>query len=150
MEHPKNVGDRSTLAIMAVLHELGYPIYVPFSEHTRCDLIIEAEGVLRRIQCKTGRLRDGSIRFAVCSTYGHYKRPGNIRRDYRGQIDYFAVFCPETNGVYLIPIDDVAARSSAHLRHDPTKNGQRTKVRFAAEYEIGRVAIAGLRAPSGA
>jgi PD-(D/E)XK nuclease superfamily protein len=76
MEHPKNVGDRSTLAIMAVLHELGYPIYVPFSEHTRCDLIIEAEGVLRRIQCKTGRLRDGSIRFAVCSTYGHYKRLG--------------------------------------------------------------------------
>jgi 2-polyprenyl-6-methoxyphenol hydroxylase-like FAD-dependent oxidoreductase len=150
MEHPKDVGDRSTLAIMVVLCELAYAVYVPFSEHNRCDLVIEADGVLSRVQCKTGRLRDGSIRFAVCSTYGHYKRPGNVRRDYRGQIDCFAVFCPETAGVYLIPIDDISTRSTAYLRHDPPKNAQRAKVRFAADYEIGRVAIGGLRAPSGA
>ena len=110
----------------------------------------KARDYSRTVPRKTGRLRDGSIRFAVCSTYGHYKRPGNVRRDYRGQIDCFAVFCPETAGVYLIPIDDISTRSTAYLRHDPPKNAQRAKIRFAADYEIGRVAIGGLRVPSGA
>jgi hypothetical protein len=113
-------------------------------------LIVEGGGDLVRVQCKTGRLRAGSIRFAVCSSYGHHRNPQAARRIYRGQVDYFAVFCPETSGVYLVPIDGLPSRSSAHLRVDATKNNQRAGVRFAADYEIGRVAIEGLRAPSGA
>jgi len=150
MEHPKDIGDRSTLAIMAALQETGCAIYVPFGENTRCDLVADFGGVLTRVQCKTGRLRDGSIRFAVCSTYGHHHNRQILRRDYRGEVDCFAVFCPETGGVYLVPIDELPSRSAAHLRYDATKNRQRAGVRFAADYEIGRVAIEGLRAPSGA
>jgi hypothetical protein len=41
MEHPKDKGDRSTLAIMTVLSELEYAMYVPFGENTRVDLVIE-------------------------------------------------------------------------------------------------------------
>ena len=135
---------------MSALQESGHALYVPFGENTRCDLIVEREGELVRIQCKTGRLRDGSIRFAVCSCYGHHRNPENARRTYQGQIDFFAVYCPETRSVYLIPIEDVPLKVAAYLRVDKPRNNQRRRIRMAADYEIARVTTEGLRAPSGA
>lgn len=140
MEHPKDVGDRSTLAIMTALRELGYTMYVPFGENTRVDLVIEKDGRLLRVQCKTGRLRNGAVRFNACSVSAHHRRPATIRH-YLGQIDFFAVYCPETSGVYLIPIDEAPLRKSGSLRIDSPRNNQRLKIRFAADYEIGRVQL---------
>jgi PD-(D/E)XK endonuclease len=48
MEHPKAIGDRSTLAVMAALQRLGYGLFVPFGENTRCDLVIESDGQRNR------------------------------------------------------------------------------------------------------
>jgi PD-(D/E)XK endonuclease len=53
----------------------------------------------------------------------------------------FAVHCPETNRVYLIPISDIKARVMATLRVDPPRNAQRRKVRFAEDYELAAVTI---------
>jgi hypothetical protein len=149
VEHPKNIGDASTLAIMAALRETGVALYVPFGENTRCDLIAD-NGELIRVQCKTGRLREGAIRFAVCSCYGHHRNPEATRRSYEGQVDYFAVYCPETAGVYMVPIDDVPLKATAYLRVDPPRNNQRKRIRLAAEYQIARVTTEGLRVSSGA
>jgi PD-(D/E)XK endonuclease len=60
-----------------------------------------------------------------------------VKRDYQGQIDYFAVFCPETRKSYLVPITDVTTKHSAVLRVHPPRNCQRAGIRFAAAYEIG-------------
>jgi hypothetical protein len=150
MEHPKDVGDASTLAIMIALRQTGLALYVPFGENTRCDLIVDNDGELTRVQCKTGRLREGAIRFAVCSCYGHHRNPQAARRTYEGQVDYFAVYCPETVGVYMVPIDDVPLKAAASLRIDAPRNNQRKRIRFAADYEIARVTTEGLRASSGA
>jgi hypothetical protein len=38
MEHPKDVGDRSTLAIVYGLRSIGHEVLVPFGENTRYDL----------------------------------------------------------------------------------------------------------------
>jgi hypothetical protein len=151
MKHPKDIGDFTTLAAMLALRDAGFAVFVPFGENTRYDLVIDDEKRLARIQCKTGRLRDGAIRFAVCSCYGHHLRPGQARRDYHGEVDYFAVYCPDTGGVYLIPIDDLPIKVQAALRVDPPRNCQKRGIRFAANYEIARVAVtAGLRVSSGA
>jgi PD-(D/E)XK endonuclease len=136
VEHPKDIGDRSTLAIMLALREAGYGLYLPFGENTRCDLLIEDALGIARVQCKTGRLRNGAIVFAVCSTYGHHRNPVTARRTYSGQIDYFAVYCPEMRRVYLVPLRDVPTRTSAALRVAPTRNGQRRHVRLAEQYEL--------------
>ena len=138
MRHPKDIGDRSTLAIMLALRQSGYGLYVPFGENTRCDLITELGGALRRVQCKSGRYRNGSVNFATCSTYGHHPNPKVLRRDYLGEIDDFAVYCHDLGAVYLIPIDDVSARNLASLRIDPPRNNQHQRVRLAAPYEIAR------------
>ena len=143
MEHPKAKGDRSTLAVMLALHEIGVPFLVPFGENTRYDLVLELPSGLARVQCKTGRLRSGAVLFAPCSCYGHHRNPQTARRDYGGQVDYFAVYCPETAAVYLIPISELSNRVSAALRVDPPRNNQRRFIRFAADYEIAKVSVVG-------
>lgn len=149
MEHPKEVGDRSTLAAMLGLKAAGYALLVPFGENTRYDLVIDDGAALARVQCKTGRLRDGAVEFPVTSTYGHHRNPGTARRAYYGQVDYFAVYCPETAGVYLVPIQDIATRASARLRVDPPRNGQRKRIRNARGYEVATVPFEAYRAPEG-
>ena len=138
------------LAVTAVLRELGYGIYLPFGENTRCDLMLERDGFVDRVQCKTGGRRNGVVVFAVCSSYAHHRSSVVKQRTYHGEVDLFAVYCPETTGVYLIPIAHLPVRRQACLRVDPPKNNQRDRVRFASNYEVGRVAIEGLRGPAGA
>src|SRR2546422_9412112 len=107
-EHPKTIGNRSALAIMFGLLQAGYEVLVPFGENTRYDLVIDDGKSLARVQCKTGRLRQGAIRWATCSSYAHHPNPKARKLDYQGEIDLFAVYCEETQGVYLVPIADVA------------------------------------------
>jgi hypothetical protein len=141
MKHPKDVGDDSTLAIIFALKRAGYRILMPFGENTRYDLVTDDGRNLRKVQCKTGRFRDGAVQFATCSHYAHHPHPKATQRDYIGQIDDFAVFCPSLGSVYLVPIDDLEATSYGTLRVDPPRNGQRKRVRFAAAYEVARIDV---------
>jgi PD-(D/E)XK nuclease superfamily protein len=141
MDHPVDIGDRTTLAVMLVLRELGFGVLVPLGENTRYDLVIDDGESLRKVQCKTGRLRGGAVIWSLCSNYGHHPNPGPVRRAYHGEVDFFAVYCPETTGVYLLPIEDLPMRSRGYLRVDPPRNNQRKRIRPASQYEIGRVQL---------
>jgi PD-(D/E)XK nuclease superfamily protein len=141
MEHPKAIGDGSTLAAMTALREAGYRLYLPFGENTRTDLIIDDGDRLFRVQCKTGRLKQGAVVFKVCSTYAHHRSPSAVTRDYQGEIDYFAVYCRENQHVYLVPIEHLPLTHKAILRVDPPRNKQVRRIRPAADYDLGRVAV---------
>jgi hypothetical protein len=86
-------------------------------------------------------LRKGVVVFKTCSSYAHHSNPASAARDYLGQVEFFAVYCPETSGVCLIPIEDIASRWTGALRVEPARNGQRRRIRHAYDYEIGRVVI---------
>ena len=135
---------------MVGLREAGYRLYVPFSENTRCDLVIDDGATLERVQIKTGRLRRGAVWFYPCSSYAHHPNPKILTRHYQGEVDYFGIYCPETGGVYLVPIEDVAATRRAALRVQPSRNSQRKRIRPAADYEIYRIATREPGGPSGA
>lgn len=90
-----------------------------------------------RVQCKTGRLRNGVVHFKTCSSYAHHSNPAAAARSYLGEIDYLAVYCPETSGVYLVPIEDVPLNWHGSLRVEEARNNQKRRVRYAEEYEIG-------------
>ena len=126
---------------MLVLESRGFRTYLPFSENTRCDLVLDDGERLSRVQCKSGRFRNGAVRFKACSSYAHHPHPKVAKRDYEGEIDYFAVYCRETGGVYLVPISDVPVTNTATLRVEPTKNGQRSRIRPAERYDVGRVEL---------
>lgn len=135
--HPKLIGDRACAIVMARLIQIYEAVLLPFGENQRYDLVIETDDGFLRVQCKTGRLRGGAIRFPCCSvTYEHASpRKGFSTRDYRGAADLFGVYCPETDGVYLVPVECVG-RNSGYLRVEPTKNNQAQGIRWASDYEV--------------
>lgn len=137
-EHPKTVGDRTTAIVLARLLQVYPLVLLPFGENQRYDLVIDDHGRYTRVQCKTGRLRDGAIRFHTCSvTYHHPNNRGTLyyRHDYRDAADLFGVYCPENDKVYLVPVDAVGA-VEGFLRIDPTRNNQAKKIRWAKDYEV--------------
>jgi len=87
---------------------------------------------LSRIQVKTGRLRDGVIKYANCSSHAHR---GRTQRPYFREVDRLAVSCPETRKVYLLPESQLVA-GQAHLRIHPTKNGMKKGIRWARHFEL--------------
>ncbi len=139
-QNHKAIGEQSEAIIIAKLLEVGYEILTPLGDNRRYDVVLEdANGNFFRVQCKTGWIEGNGayIEFATVSTYYHTRagRTGHGRKDYRGQIDYFAVYCPETKSIYLVPIDHVPT-TNATLRLIPTKNKQEKNVRWAKDYEL--------------
>jgi hypothetical protein len=137
VNHPKDIGDRSTLAVMFALHAAGYSISVPFGENTRYDLLLDDGETIARVQCKAARFRGGAVWFKTSSSYAHHPNP-KPRRSYRGEIDYFGVHCWETGGVYLVPVDAVPPTDGC-LRVEPSRNGQTKGTRPAEDYEVARL-----------
>lgn len=126
------VGDRTVGAVMSALLKEGMTVLPPVGT-PRYDLVIESNGQFLRVQCKTGWLTvGGCIEFNACSVHGRNPR---IRHNYRGQVELFGVFCPETEGTYLVPVDEVGT-SKGYLRIAPTGNGRRDGIRYADEYTV--------------
>ena len=106
-------------------------VFVPIcGAHSRTDLVIARGDELQRVQVKTGRLGQGFLMFPVCS------HTGNVAADYHGQVDEFGVYSPDLDLVYLVPVTEVPSRA-CHLRLEPARNNQASKVRWAADYLIG-------------
>jgi len=130
------IGEISESAIITRFLQLGYVVLTPYGGNQRYDLVIEdADGHFWRIQCKTGRIDDGStaIRFntAIRNVTGKNKQSIN----YRGQCDYFAVYNEALNKVYLVPVDQVGTASAA-LRLTARKNSQEKYTLWARDYEL--------------
>ena len=142
--HPKAVGDASQAMVLARLVQVYPEVLVPFGENCRYDLVIDDGKRFMKVQCKTGRLKDGAVKFPTCSvTYHHPNNRGMIayRHHYREQIDLFGVYCPETDGVYLVPVGEVGLVMGS-LRIEPTKNNQTKKVRWVREFEVASAGLA--------
>jgi hypothetical protein len=95
--------------------------------------VLDIGGSFLRVQCKTGRLRNGCVIFAAYSMRSNTRKA--MMRDYKGDVELFIVHCPETGGLHAIPIDE-ATRTQGTLRLEPTGNGQDKGVRWARDYEL--------------
>jgi PD-(D/E)XK endonuclease len=131
--HPVDVGLRSEAAVLGRLVKHGYSVLLPWGVNQRYDLVIHDETDFVRVQCKTGRLRNGAVRFRTCSTRSNTRKA--LARDYAGEIDQFAVYCPDNDGVYLIPAT-AAPRREMFLRVERPRNSQSKHVRWAGEFEL--------------
>lgn len=122
-------GDITELQVALVLINQGLTVLKPWTEDCRYDLVVEEEAGFTKVQCKTGRLRDGAIRFTCCSSDNiTYKK-----QSYHGQADVFGVYCFETDQVYFVPVDEAATKNT-HLRVEPAANGQQQGIRLAKDY----------------
>ena len=132
MNNTKAIGDTAVALVLSRLLRKGYAILIPFGDSQRYDLVVDKENKFYRIQCKNGRVRNGCIRFNSSSTEW-YK--GHRRKNYKGQIDFFGVYCPELDKTYLVPVDDVSVTQGV-LRINRPKNNQSKYIRWCNQYEI--------------
>lgn len=134
MKNTTRRGDITEFEVMTALARSGKTLLRPMSSATRYDVLIDNEdGTFTRVQCKTGRLRDGCVRFGTYSVSGHTTR----LKGYRGQVDAFGVHCPQTGETYLVPIDELGSVSAVvYLRVSPARNGQQRRTRAAYPYRI--------------
>lgn len=104
MNNSKTVGDRSEGQVLAALLKAGKVVLMPFGDNQRYDIVIDEKGRFGRIQVKTGRLlKNGAIRAWTTSS----ARRGGKRRGYVDEADYFAIYCPENDKVYMMPVRQV-------------------------------------------
>ena len=130
-------GEIAESAILARLIQLGYRCLIPWGHDNRYDIAIDDDGKLIRVQCKMARYIEegGCLEFNTAITYARVGGKPHIRKGYKGEIDYFGVYSPDTGKVYLVPIEDTPDGSMV-LRLQPTKNNQEKRVKWAKDYEV--------------
>ncbi len=106
---------------------------MPFGVNHRYDLAIDTGGRFTRVQCKTGRLKNGCVIFATKSTRAN--RTECFSRGYEGEIDFFAVYCEALDRLYAVPVE-IAPKGYCVLRVDRPANNQETSIRWAKDYEV--------------
>jgi len=132
VQNPKAIGERSEAMVLAALLRHGELVAVPFGDNQRYDLLIDKGERVLRVQVKTGRLTDdGAVTFASCSSAYHR---GGGKRSYRGEIDYFAVYCPDNDKIYFVPVD-ACGSFTGKLRVKPPRNNQRRGIIWAEHFE---------------
>ena len=129
-------GNTTEAAVLRALVERDFAVLVPFGEGHPYDLVIHLAGAsFARVQCKTGRLKKGCLVFNSRST-DHGRGPGS----YFGLADLFGVYCPPTDCVYLVPVGDVPI-GVPYLRIEPALNNQQSRIRYAADYDVGQLTV---------
>jgi hypothetical protein len=133
--NPTSKGKTTEAIILATLVRLGRSVLIPWGEE-RYDLAVDDAGRLVRIQCKTGVLRNGCVVFKTCLTDA--RRPLGDG-GYAGPVDAFAVFCPQLNRAYLVPLAAIPSPNFGYLRVAEPLNGQTRNIRWARDFELERL-----------
>lgn len=135
----KTKGNICEMKIAARMVELGHVVSFPFGENSRYDMIVDVNGQLYKIQCKSGLYnpQKGRIEISTQSIkcYRNFNEDTNVRHDYVGSADFIASFCPQLNDCYIIPINE-CPKGYVYLRVDPVKSNQTKGIMWAKDYKL--------------
>jgi hypothetical protein len=132
---PSQKGAAAEAEIAAAAIRLDLVVLRPLCDGGRYDLVLDIGNQLLRVQCKWASRR-ADVLTARCITSRHTPR-GYVRTTYSSaEVDAIAVYSPDTDRCYLIPIQEAEGRSALSLRVGPTRNNQALHVRWAHDYEL--------------
>lgn len=119
----------SQTAVLNRLVQLGFEVLLPWADHLGYDLayyvveehrsfgfFVHQEAHLVRIQVKTGRItKDGTcVEFNTVSVSAGKR--GNMKKGYMGKAEYFAVYVPETDRIYMVSVNEAPKTTDMTLR----------------------------------
>jgi hypothetical protein len=137
LENPNVKGNVAEMEIALAAERAGLLAYKPTGEHGRTDLVLDIGDRLYRVQCKWGRLEPDGCVIAVQVSGSRLTPRGYVRSPYAAsEVDLIAVYCGGTDRCYLLPQRVFADRHVVHLRLSPPKNGQRSCINLAEQYEF--------------
>lgn len=126
----KQKGDIAEAFVTYLLKANGFNVLVPWGEDNRYDLVSEKDGVFKRIQVKYATAKAGivEVRVRSCNNYKvlHYSK---------NDVDVIAVYTPQQQKVYFVPLNGIRNKSLCNLRLEPAKNKQIKRVVLADTYE---------------
>jgi len=133
LTEPQRRGEATEAIVRTAFVVRGLTVLDPVGDNEPYDLVVDGEDGFSRIQVKTAYegANDGSIRFETRTT--RVKASGYERGRYDGRIELFAVFSPETEDIYLIPIADTP-KDTMTIRYQAAENGNRQHVNWHADY----------------
>lgn len=132
LHHTKSKGDLGVMKVQCDLCEKGYTVLTPMTEHSPFDVVAYDGKNFHRMQVKYRKLNSsGCIEVPMRTCWAD--KHGTHMKDYdKDQIDYFAIYCPDTEKCYYVKSNDI--RKNLTLRVNPPKNNQSVGVRYAKDY----------------
>ncbi|HEX8847266.1 MAG TPA: group I intron-associated PD-(D/E)XK endonuclease [Pyrinomonadaceae bacterium] len=125
-----DIGNEAEGVVLGQYMKAGLRVCIPFGTGGPYDLAVDTGVRIVKVQVKTATFEKGCVLCKTRRRNASYDR--TMRRYEKGEVDYFAVYCPQLNEVYAIPFEDT--RVSASLRIKPTINKQKKYVRWAKDY----------------
>lgn len=137
----KQIGNIGEAKVLSEFVRLGVPVYLPFGDNEKADLIADFNGKLNRIQVKTSqKIIDGDkVRFSLVSSTVH--RQNGVKHIYtEDEIDYFAFYNLERDRVYLISIkEEGLPKNEVTIRFCLPKTKNQFKTFLEEDYLINKV-----------
>jgi len=126
--HKKDKGSIAEMAVATKLMKLGWTVLHPLSENNRYDLVAERGNEFKRIQVKYVTPKNGGLP-VNCRSSNNW----SVKRYSPKEVDIIAAYDSRDENIYFIP-SSIFNASTIKLRLEPTKNGQRQKIRHAKEF----------------
>ena len=124
-------GNISESIVMGAYLKAGFTVSIPFGAGAPYDLIVDTGSRLCKVQVKTGWFRKGCIAYRgkrrVREAHPYATRPYT-----EAEVDYFAIYYPQTESIYVDPFKICCGDGC--LRLDPVLNGQQKLIRWARDF----------------
>lgn len=115
-KNSKVQGDVGMGQAIAYFTKLGYPVLLPISDSNDYDIVVDMEGVLKKVQVKTGRgfNKWNRATIGLRTLGGNQSWSGAVKTVIDTDIDF--LFCYHlTAGAYLIPKDQLVEKANLTL-----------------------------------
>lgn len=110
----RQMGDVGVAAAIYYYTKLGYTVSLPITESTRYDLIVDIDGDLKRVQCKTGSyMNQGGTSYKIQLATSGGNRSWNGTKKMISSEEVDLVFIRTSDGtLWEVPVDVVAGKGS--------------------------------------
>ena len=125
-----DIGNEAEGIVLGHYIKAGLRVCIPFGTGAPYDLVVDTGTRIVKVQVKTATFEKGRILCRTRRRNANYHR--TMRRYEKGEVDYFAIYCPPLNELYRVSFE--AAKGSASLRIEPTLNKQGKYIRWARDY----------------
>jgi hypothetical protein len=130
---PKGIGERSESQILALFLKHGKVVLTPFGDNQRYDMVVDEDGDFIRVQCKTASLVQDGRAFTFAAASNNWYR--GTTRDYKGQVEVFAVYLPDLDKVYIVDVDK-GPKKACTVRLKAPRQRTSPRYRWASDHEF--------------
>lgn len=108
----KRLGNIGEAKVLAKFVEMQVPVYLPFGDVEKSDLVAEFGGKLNRIQVKTSEKFEND-QFTISLNSSTIRKQVDYNHIYTSEeIDYFAIYNLESDTLLLVPIKRLEGRKA--------------------------------------